>query len=367
MASRRMHTMFLLRKPCLAGLVLLGSWVGAVAQTADRTPEEHLRQVKDALVQAALQRPVAVSATQWLDASGQLRESSEFRSGMVVRGVRLLSPEENKPSADESPTERVAWLQSRDMIESACERKSINGHFPKHTVRWQLRLEGSLKPMSRWDLSQIQKNLDQVLWPQADASQDMVLVQAPAVNGSYERALAGNSRNDIPMMLRLALRPIEPTEALARSYRLDWQLVDQRSGKTWWSLQQVLNVPHTDPQVSPPGLDPQVRAQLLQAVTQSRQAMDLVLRCQAPRYELTRTSDKQWRIPAGELNGLRVGDRLMVLPSNHRPGDEWDPKQLQQVALVQIRSVNENDAQVVHYAGPQPSASGRWVAMPRLP
>lgn len=345
----------------------MGALSCAQAQTSDRSPEEHLRQVREALVQAALQRPVAVTATQWLDGSGQLRESSEFRSGMVVRGVKLLSPEENKPMPDESPTARVAWLQSKDLIESACERKSINGHFPKHTVRWQLRLEGNLKPMSRWDLSQIQKALDQVLWPQVEASQDMVLVQAPTVNSSYERALAGNSRNDIPMMLRLVLRPIDAAEVMARSYRLDWQLVDQQSGKTWWSLEQVLNIPETDRRISPPLLSPQVRAQLAQAVSQSSEAMDLVLRCQAPRYELTRTSDKQWRIPAGELNGLKVGDRLMVLPNSYRLGDEWDPKQLQQVALVQIRSVNENDAQVVHYAGPQPAASGRWVAMPRLP
>ena len=352
------------RRP-LSLLALALASAGSCA--ADRTPEEHLLQVKEALVQAAMQRPVAVTATQWMDASGQLRESSEFRSGMVVRGVRLLTNEENKPLPDESPSARVAWLQSKDLIETACERKSINGHFPKHTVRWHVRVEGHLNPQSRWDLSLIQKSLDQVLWPQVESSQDMVLVQAPAVGNSYERALVGNSRNQIQLVLRLVLSPTDPAQVASRSYRLDWQLTDQPSGKTWWSMKQVLNVPEKDPQVSPPVVDPMVRSQLAQAVAQSSEAMDLILRCQAPRYELTRTSDRQWRIPAGALNGLRVGDRLMVLPSGYRLGDEWDPKQLQQVALVQIKALNENDAQVVPYAGPQPATTGRWVAMPRLP
>ena len=134
-----MHAQPRLHRLACAALTLIAS----VAQAADLAPEEHLRQVKEALVQAALQRPVAVTATQWLDTSGQLRESSEFRSGMVVRGVRLLPQEDNATLASDAPTSRVAWMQSRDLMETPCDRKPLNGNAPKHTVRWQLRWEGA--------------------------------------------------------------------------------------------------------------------------------------------------------------------------------------------------------------------------------
>ena len=40
---------------------------------------------------AALQGATQVRSTQWLDAQGQLRDASSFRSGMEVRGVQVLS------------------------------------------------------------------------------------------------------------------------------------------------------------------------------------------------------------------------------------------------------------------------------------
>jgi len=358
-----MHAQPLLHRLACAALTLIAS----VAQAADLAPEEHLRQVKEALVQAALQRPVAVTATQWLDTSGQLRESSEFRSGMVVRGVRLLPQEDNATLASDAPTSRVAWMQSRDLMETPCDRKPLNGNAPKHTVRWQLRWEGAMSAQTRWDLSRLQVAMDQVLWPQLQAMDGMILVQAPPVRNSYERSLAGNSRNELQMVLNLVLSAGDPNESPSRSYLLNWQLVDQTTNKIWWSQQQRVSLPEREPQVSPPALEQDVRAQLIKSIQQASQALEGSLRCQSPRYELTRTPDRLWRIQAGSLNGLRVGDRLLLLPSHHRMGDEWDPKNLQQVALVQVKSLNENDAQVVPFAGPPPTPNGRWVAMPSLP
>ena len=358
-----MHTKLSLRRLCWALLTLLGS----VAQAADLAPEEHLRQVKDALVQAALQRPVAVTATQWLDTSGQLRESSEFRSGMVVRGVRLLPQQDSQTLSHDAPTSRVAWMQSRDLIETPCDRKPLNGNAPKHTVRWQMRWEGAMTAQTRWDLSRLQAAMDQTVWPQLQGLEGMILVKAPPVQNTYERYLAGNSRNELQMVLNLVLSAGDPYESPSRSYRLHWSLADQTTGKTWWTHQQRVSLPERDPQVSPPALEQDVLAQLVKSVQQVGEALDNSLRCQSPRYELTRTPDRLWRIQAGSLNGLRVGDRLLLLPSNHRMGDEWDPKNLQQVALVQVKSLNENDAQVVPFAGPPPTPNGRWVAMPSLP
>ena len=54
------------------------------------SPEEKLAAIRKGLVQAALDGPTQVSATQWIDGNGALQELSAFRSGMKVRGVRVL-------------------------------------------------------------------------------------------------------------------------------------------------------------------------------------------------------------------------------------------------------------------------------------
>ena len=348
----------------------LSAWTGW-AHAQDLSPTERLHQVREALIQAAMKRPVAVTATQWMDGQGQLRQSSEFRSGMVVRGVQVQGPQdpqaERYPQADMSPEQRVAWLQSHDLIETACERKNLGTQTPKHSVRWQLSWQGPMSAQSRWDMHRLQVAIEQSLWPRSEQSQDMVLIQPPAVQGAYERAWLGNASNDTALRLQLSLRRIDPREAASRSYQIEWSLRDQHRGSVWWSRQQVVNLPLRDPKVSPRSLDPDTQQQLSVAMEEAQQALGQILRCQAPRYELTQTPDRRWRIPAGTRNGLRRGDQLLLMPSGYRPGDEWDPKRLEQVALVQIQDLTDNDAQVVPYAGPKPTPHQSWVVMPRMP
>jgi hypothetical protein len=53
--------------------------------------QERLDAIRQSLVEATLQTPTRVATTSWIDAQGSLRESSSFKNGMVVRGVRVLA------------------------------------------------------------------------------------------------------------------------------------------------------------------------------------------------------------------------------------------------------------------------------------
>jgi hypothetical protein len=77
---------------CTLALCLSAPLVGAWAQAATAmSAQERLDAIRHSLVETALQGATQVKSTVWLDAQGQLHDSASFRSGMEVRGVRVLS------------------------------------------------------------------------------------------------------------------------------------------------------------------------------------------------------------------------------------------------------------------------------------
>jgi hypothetical protein len=72
--------------------VALALWAASALAVGSEvlSPQERLAAIRKGLVQAALDGPTRVTATQWVDSKGALQESSAFRAGMEVRGVRVL-------------------------------------------------------------------------------------------------------------------------------------------------------------------------------------------------------------------------------------------------------------------------------------
>ena len=97
----------------LLGLSLLMS---GVARSAENTGLG-LSQVKAALVDAAMQQGVSVVSNAYVDSKGELIESSFFRSGAIVRGIRIAIWAWRFPGSEAEHTKRVklgkriAWLK----------------------------------------------------------------------------------------------------------------------------------------------------------------------------------------------------------------------------------------------------------------
>jgi len=85
------------------------------------TAQERLDAIRHSLVETALQGATQVKTTLWLDAQGQLHDSSSFRSGMEVRGVRVMSysrdsagkPKHNSMLQPLPKTWVACWLTNR--------------------------------------------------------------------------------------------------------------------------------------------------------------------------------------------------------------------------------------------------------------
>jgi hypothetical protein len=71
----------------LVGLLL----AAGAAVAAELSAEERLQAVRHGLAQKSLQGATQVQTTAWIDEKGALRESSSFRTGMQVRGVRVMA------------------------------------------------------------------------------------------------------------------------------------------------------------------------------------------------------------------------------------------------------------------------------------
>jgi len=85
---------------------------GVAAAAAELSAEEKLQAVRQELLQAALQGATQVRSTAWIDASGALRESSSFRHGLQVRGVRVLSYHRDEAG---QPAAKVQWQSGQDL------------------------------------------------------------------------------------------------------------------------------------------------------------------------------------------------------------------------------------------------------------
>jgi len=99
------------------------------AQPAAFSPQDKLDAIRQGLVEASLDSPTKVQTTTWIDANGSLRESSSFKNGMKVRGVKVLAydrDEAGQPKAQLqiSPTPPTAAEHATQSLSGAWQKLS---------------------------------------------------------------------------------------------------------------------------------------------------------------------------------------------------------------------------------------------------
>ena len=75
----------------IASLLAILACVFATHAKAELTPQDRLDAIRQSLIEASLEKPTKVQTTTWIDSQGSLRESSSFKNGMEVRGVRVIA------------------------------------------------------------------------------------------------------------------------------------------------------------------------------------------------------------------------------------------------------------------------------------
>jgi hypothetical protein len=383
--------------PCLAWRVaasaaLLACSAGWV-RADTLSPDAQLAAIRKGLVQAALEGPTQVSTTQWIDGNGALQESSAFRNGMKVRGVRVLA---YGADAQGEPLAQLQW-QGADASEAAAKptnAKSAQCKTPlsgrlHHVVAWNWTNTTPLDADSAPLLDALRFGVLAQLQQAGTASAQWRLVERTPREGrsSYQQALLGSSADELPWQLQFQLAampakpalapasfaagnsdappaPVQPSEAGGLNVELRMTLTARNQTKPALQSSASLTLDSAQDNWGPSGLSNSARDQIAQQVRAWSQALQSQLGCQMVMAEVTQAAGTQVRINVGSAAGVRVGDDWLLANDQSAVQRPLEPGAVSQTVLAKVQSVGEHHAVVRPTAGAMQNVKTSWTAWP---
>lgn len=328
-------------------------------QMADISAEERLAALRQSLLKTAMEGPTEVKSTQWIDHTGALRESSSFTSGMLVRGVRVLT-DPVAPGVD-----KLQAKEKQAVVEKACERTGHERASPWHHVTLDVAVSAHLNPADRFPAQLIARELRQQIHHRTAQSPHWRVSNKVSYANPYDKALLTQGEQNLPWRLNV-LVGLDPQSSSANpTFVMRWEVSHRMERAMFLSQQHWVTLPQAS--VAASGLEPIVSAQIQAVVETFHRAMDERLSCVPPQFEAQLDQSKTLRINAGHLSGLRLGDVLVIADRQKIPARIMEPGNLEGVTLAEVRSLYAYSAELKTIAGVMPKGSAQWVAVPYTP
>ena len=325
----------LVRSIGLVGLCVVSAMAAEpIALSAD----DKLAAIRQGLLEAALEGPTQVQATQWIDAKGALRESSSYRNGMQVRGVRVLGYTQD---ATGKPNATLQW-QSDDQALLPSLRRLLTAE-----------LERASTSSAVWRLNQMPNR--------------------GATRSTYEQALLGGADEEMPWQLRISLQQL-PAVTQARTFgtwterptpikiAVTMALGARGLGK---ALSQVAVTLDLEADASNNWQSVQwTKATSDQISTQAHQwarQLETELSCQPVVAKVTEVVDNRIRINAGASAGLRVGDEWLLADGKQVLERTLEASLAPHTVLAKVMVVAEHHAQLTTVAGANKAVGHNWI------
>ncbi len=419
---------FLKTKPRHLGLCLslcFGFALPVFAQGVD-TPlsaQERLDAIRQSLVEASLQTPTKVLTTSWIDANGSLRESSSFKNGMEVRGVRVLAygrdevgqPKarlqnsappisETKPQATEPVNAPSLAKKSISRVElsfkgfmNKLKQAVVTQEIPQgppacthkaavsmnHLVSLDLDIDPNANPIvMNTVLAQLQSNWVEALSPNGSRGQAKpwrAVNNLPPASMSnkmtaYERALVSSRPLALPWHASLKIRTeVLPPQGLeipftfkhpSLALHLDFEMLGTEGQSAKFEDHYSLVIELVRNEWSPAQLSSESR-ELIQTQLQTwRTHAEQWLSCQHHTPSVTAVNGQQIELNVGSLVGVKQGDEWLVANPAHFPKDLVGKNGAPQTLLARVQSVTPFNSQLVVLAGPIQSVQANWRAWP---
>jgi hypothetical protein len=370
-----------------AGLCLIpGLWAPCLA-TAQKIsdPESQLMAIRQALVEASLDKPTKVSATAWIDDQGQLHQTAHFQTDAKIRGIRVLSYSQD--AQEELPR---AQIQMEDLPWSVRMAKAEQGERCEPAPQqWRQplvissKIEAGFSGPELYASQHLLTQVENLAVRMAQQSRKWSVSQTPStVMDTYHQHWLGKGEEPAGWHLQVQLIPVK--SATPSWMSLDrWTPWAQGSSKTQWTLkatfgqrhvaaepiqviwQRQLFIDASDMARSHPDrwvkeLLPQLEQKLALWVPQQAHGSN----CDTVQFSVTRSGGQKWIIQAGLGSGLKVGDRVLVLNSSRLPGRLLEPGSTQQLAIAEVTRVGRHQSDLKPLAGTSNPGSGDWIALP---
>jgi hypothetical protein len=371
----------------LAALLL----AAGASVAAELSAEERLQAVRHGLAQKSLQGATQVQTTAWIDEQGALRESSSFRTGMQVRGVRVISYNRD---AQGQPQAQLQVQSPQDLLKpQAADAKPAGGKAATAAAACRAQ-EGLhhvvgllLQPRGHWPIDEehLRRDAAQVLagaWRDAAGAsrwhllelQAAPVVQATSSQAMYERLLTAGPATSPALAWRLQLdmeqvpsaAPIIhlPWSGISGRVRLSLSLLSPRESRPVWQRTAELPLLAQERALSAPRLHPSSGEQLQALVRGWAQAVSEHLACEPVQVQVINTQADKLQIDQGRLAGVRAGDEWLVSDRRRWPGRMLESEAAQALVLARVEQVSDTRAQLQVLAGPASAVRPNWQAWP---
>ena len=368
------------------------SALGSVELNAD----QRLQAVRESLVQLALEGPTQVSSTSFIDETGALRDSASFTHDMVVRGVKVLAYGQDygyssaKISADYQAkvsqgacTAQTALQASRtSKVQHLAVLDVVIAPGIKNADLYQARLISRVLQESLLKLSDVSNVFRLNLRTMPVSAQSAYgLSQSSVSAGSslqanqsfssglntYQQALLGRGDQRVTWSLSLKLEPAKDEISLAPGFKVSALLLNKLDRKFSFEDHQYIGLESKNPNQVSSVLSNVMNEQVQALGRLIQRAVEDQLACIPAQFEVTKWRGQDLSIAAGQINGLRVGDHMLVGDPEVIPLRVLEPGSLNKLVLAEIKSVSPYSAQLKQIAGPQLSGPEHWVAVVHRP
>lgn len=346
--------------------------------------EDQLNAIRQAILEATIDRPTRVLSSAWIDEKGALRESAHFHSEANVRGVRVLSYlQDGQEPQTQVSAEVLPWGWRAQAAKGAsCSPPPRPWRLP---LILQTRAEPGFTGPQSFASQSLLKSVQQV-WAQKmqDSQRWRPQFKELPQDNAYMRALTDPNDGAIGWAAELVLKPHAAALQATPSWsdrlfhtpkpEADWRwtltlTVGERLSpnamiEPQWQLEQVVNI---DPQAvgkSPSAWSQQLKEQLQTQMHAWVQQLDKRSECEPVQFHVQRQGSNLLQLHAGIGSGLRQGDRVLLMNPSHVPSRMLEAGAAQHLALAQVVKVGTNRTELQQLAGPALAAHGHWMALP---
>jgi hypothetical protein len=341
--------------------------------------EVHLTAIRQAILNATLERPTRVISTAWVDQQGALHESAHFHSEAKVSGVRVLSYLPGDESPAQISADVLPWGYRPNQADKSCSPAPRAWRLPL-LARMQT-AEGFSGP--QLFASQMLLNMANDTWHQRMQQSPRWRVQAATERApnSYLRALSASEEARSVWVANLSLKPHGASTPSTWSDRLNtqtpppiwrWTLTlslgqdPAQVGPTpsLWQAEHTFtidpNLMANRPSLWQQQLQTEIQAQVNQWVSQLEKRTE----CEPVQFQVVREGTESFQLQAGAGSGLRAGDRVLLIDPAHIPSRMLEAGVAQHLALAQVVKVGHHRSELQQLAGPRLPNQGAWLALP---
>lgn len=358
---------------------------------AARTPtakqhEAQLAAIRQAILQATIERPTRVLSSAWIDDKGALHESAHFHSEAQVRGVRVLSYLQDEQDATPQVSAEVLPWGWREAQSKATECKAPPRPWRLPLVL-QTRVDNGFTGAQQFASQSVMALVGQSWTHKMQASQRWRAQQRTTPpDNAYLRALTGPSDSPTGWTAELVLKPHAPAQVQDQGFTLrqawhhlnpkesDWRWTlsftlgerhtSQGPIEPRWQIEQVIAINPMDASQNPSAWVHQLKEQLQHQMQAWVEQLDKRSACEPVQFHVRRTDADKLTLQAGTDSGLRPGDRVLLINPSHVPSQMLEPGATQHLALAQVVTVGTERTELKQLAGPSLAAQGHWMALP---